>query len=120
MAEKLNEMKTLEGVVVESVGVGVGGSFTVVAVPEEPPPPLNPDDAVKAACERAAGGGREEREEEGGESSKKASPGTNSDWLARLAQADARISASAAAADAAVKQRLGDCPSSSSSEEKHK
>ena len=109
MAEKKLDAETLEGVVVESVGDGGdGATFTVVvAVPEAPPPPVNPDDAVKAACERAAGGGtvgvgggREGEHETSPRNDGRAS------WLAQLAEADARLSAAASAADAEVKRRI--------------
>lgn len=110
MAEnkKIDDPKTLEGVVVFSVGDGNDGAstFTVVAVPDTPPPPLNPDDAVKTACERAAGGETERvgSGREGGD--RKTS--NERDWLSELAEADARLSAAAAAADAAVKRRIDD------------
>ena len=112
--EKLDneEPQTLEGVVVENVGDvrggegdgGGGGAFTtVVAIPEAPPPPVNPDDAIKAACERAAGGtgggaGSGRGGGGGGGGKDKTSPGRNesSDWLAKLAEADARLSAAVA------------------------
>lgn len=109
---KLDDPKTLEGVVVESVGdvKGDGTFTTVVAVPEAPPPPINPDDAIKAACERAAGGTREPgsgREGHGDETS------PSKEWLSKLAEADARLSAAAAASDATVKRRIGSSATSS-------
>ena len=93
----------VEALVVETVG---DRSFTV-AVPEPPPPPLNPDDAIKAACERAAGGGREKGGEDSSTSEDPSKKKTSNYWLDQLAEADARLSAAAAAADLAVKQRIG-------------
>jgi len=110
MAEEEEKKKLevpLEGVIVESVGAE-SSSFTV-AVPEEPPPPINPDDAVKAACESAAGIGSG-REGAGGANETRFTSNSNGEseenWLAKLSKADARLSAAAAASDAAVKQRI--------------
>ena len=109
--EKLDDPKTLEGVVVESVGdvKGDGTFTTVVAIPEAPPPPINPDDAIKAACERTAGGTRTGSGREGHDN--ETSP--SKEWLSKLAEADARLSAAAAAADAAVKRRIDNSSTSS-------